>query len=322
MIRPIEDIIGTASSVMITGHVRPDGDCVGSTLALYTYLKLNCPALDVDVMLEQPTDKLAFVCNFDKICTGFNTGKTYDLVFCLDSASLDRIGKAEKYFRKAVHTVNIDHHVSNPSFADENYVFGDSSSCCEVLYGFLDPEKLNRDIAIALYTGMIYDTGVFKYPATSPQTMRIAAALMEYDIPTNYIIDESFYAKTYEENRIFGYAVLNSRLCFDGRVIYSSISREELIKFGVSSRELEGIVAQLRLTKGVWCAVFLHETNPCRYKASFRSGEEMDVNALASRFGGGGHIRASGANLEGTLDECVEKIMKEIADIFGTQWTE
>lgn len=308
----ISDFLNNVNTLCITGHVHPDGDCVGSTLGLYSYIRKNFPEIEVDIYLEAPTDKLSFVANFDKINSDYPYHAPYDLMICLDAASLSRIGKAEKYFKAAKHTVNIDHHISNTMYADENYVEGSSSSASEVIYGFLDEEKLNRDIAIALYTGIIYDTGVFKYRATSPDTMMIAGKLMKFDIPTDEIIDESFYSKSYEENRIFGYAVLNSKLTCGGKVIYSSLTKKDMDDFHVSSKELEGIVPQLRLTQGVVVAIFAYETPAGDIKVSLRSNEPFDVNEVACLFGGGGHIRASGLNMQGKIEDCIEKIVAEI----------
>lgn len=308
----ISDFLNNVNTLCITGHVHPDGDCVGSTLGLYSYIRKNFPEIEVDIYLEAPTDKLSFVANFDKINSDYPYHAPYDLMICLDAASLSRIGKAEKYFKAAKHTVNIDHHISNTMYADENYVEGSSSSASEVIYGFLDEEKLDRDIAIALYTGIIYDTGVFKYRATSPDTMMIAGKLMKFDIPTDEIIDESFYSKSYEENRIFGYAVLNSKLTCGGKVIYSSLTKKDMDDFHVSSKELEGIVPQLRLTQGVVVAIFAYETPAGDIKVSLRSNEPFDVNEVACLFGGGGHIRASGLNMQGKIEDCIEKIVAEI----------
>lgn len=305
----IKDFLENVNTLCITGHVRPDGDCVGSCLGLFLYLKKNYPGVDVQLYLEEPSEKLAFMEGFDQINSLYPDHDDYDLMICLDSASRDRIGKAEKYFKKAKHTINIDHHVSNTMFADENYVDGQSSSASEEIYKFMEPELIGRDTAIALYTGIIYDTGVFKYPSTSPLTMQIAGELMKHDIPTDRIIDESFYAKTYEENKIFGYAVLNSHLACDGRVIYSTITQKELKEFGVSSKELEGIVSQLRLTKGVVAAAFLYETPAGDIKLSLRSIDPFDVNVVAQQFGGGGHIRAAGATINGTLEDSVTQVL-------------
>lgn len=305
----MKDFLENVNSLCITGHVRPDGDCVGSCLGLFLYVKKNYPGVDVQLYLEEPSEKLAFLKGFEQINSFYPDHEAFDLMICLDSASRERIGKAEKYFKNAKHTVNIDHHVSNTMFADENYVDGQSSSASEEIYKFMDAALIDRDVAIALYTGIIYDTGVFKYPSTSPLTMQIAGELMKHDIPTDRIIDESFYAKTYEENKIFGYAVLNSHLAFDGRVIYSTITQKELKEFGVSSKELEGIVSQLRLTKGVIASAFLYETTAGDIKLSLRSIAPFDVNMIAQQFGGGGHVRAAGATLKGTLEESVTQVL-------------
>lgn len=308
----IKELLSDAKTVCLTGHIRPDGDSVGATLGLYTYLEKNFPEIHADVYLEPPAGKMKFIANFDKIITDYPDHEPYDLMICLDASNLERIGRAVKYFREAKHTINIDHHFSNTNYADENYVDGPSSSACEVLYGFLDPDQLNLDIAIALYTGIIYDTGVFKYRLTSPETMRIAGALMEYGIPTDEVIDESFYARTYDENRVFGYAVMKSVLTCGGKVIYSSLTQQEMEDFHVTTRDLEGIVPQLRLTRGVVVAIFAYETPAGDIKVSFRSNDPFDVNEVAALFGGGGHVRASGLNMQGTLDECIQTLLAEV----------
>ena len=308
----IKDFLDGVKTVCLTGHIRPDGDSVGSTLGLYGYLKKNFPEVEADVCLEPPSEKMNFLPNIDVIRTDYPDHEPYDLMICLDASNLERIGKAAKYFDQAKHTINIDHHISNTYFADENYVEGQSSSACEVLYGFMDPDKLDLDIAIALYTGIIYDTGVFKYKLTSPQTMNIAAELMKYGIPTDDVIDETFNNKTYEENRIFGYSVMKSQLVCDGSVIYSTLSQKEMEDFHVTTRDLEGIVPQLRMTRGVRVAVFAYETPAGDIKVSLRSDNTFNVNELATLFGGGGHVRASGLNMPGTLDDCIQKLLAEI----------
>lgn len=311
MINKIDELLKDIDTVCITGHISPDGDCVGSNLALYTYINNNYPNIRTDVFLEPPTSKLAFIKNFDQINTSYDKEEDYDLIICIDAASKERIGKAVKYFDAAKKTVNIDHHVSNEGFADIDHVIPESSSSCEVLFDLLDKEKIDRDIAIALYTGIVYDTGVFKYSNTSPKTMRIAAELMEFDIPTAFVIDESFYSKTYDENRIYGYAILNSKLCHEGKVIYSYITRETMKEFHVSKSELEGIVSQLRLTKGVECSIFVYELDNGTCKVSLRSGEYVDVNKIAHEFSGGGHVRAAGCVMKGEIMECIERLVEE-----------
>lgn len=308
----IDNLLENVRSVCITGHIRPDGDCAGSVLGLYLYIRKNYPEITADVYLDNPGRKLGFINGYDNINTEFPDHDPYDLMFCLDSASLDRIGKAEKYFKKAGKTVNIDHHISNTEFADENHVNTGSSSASEEVYKLMDPDKIDRDIAIALYTGIVFDTGVFKYPSTSPETMRVVAHLMEFDIPTDFIIDESFYIKGYNETKIFGYALMNSHLAYDGRVIYTFLSQKEIKEFGVSTSELDGIVPQLRLVSGVKAAFFMYQIKEDEVKLSLRSVDPVDVNKIAAEFGGGGHIRASGATLKGNLEECAQKVLEAI----------
>ena len=310
--KKIDEFLNNVKTVCITGHVHPDGDCAGSTLGLYNYIVSNYPDLSVDIYLDNPTDKLSFLASFDKVNVKYDKDEAYDIMFVLDSATLDRVGKAEKYFKKAKYTVNIDHHVSDIGFADEDFVVSDSSSASEVVFDMMDYEKINQDVAICLYTGILYDTGVFKYSSTSSKTMEIVSKLMKFDIPTAFIIDESFYAKTYNENRIYGYAILKSKLHFDGKVISSFITKEEMKEFDVTTKELDGIVSQLRLTLGVECSVFMYELVDGNCKLSLRSSEYLDVNEIANCFGGGGHVRASGATLKGNIEECVQKVLDEV----------
>ncbi|MGI6072083.1 MAG: DHH family phosphoesterase [Lachnospiraceae bacterium] len=311
----IADFMKDVKRVAITGHTRPDGDCVGACLALYGYLLKNYPDVSTDVFLEKPSDKLSFIKYSDRIINDCSAAGGHDLMFCLDCASIDRMGMAIDCFRKAGRTICIDHHVSNSGYADENYIYPDKSSCCEALYGFMEKGRIDRDIAVALYTGIVYDTGVFQYSNTGPSTLRVAAELLEYGIDANYIVDESFFAKTYNENRIFGYAVFNSRLACDGKVIYTCITQDDLKEFGVLSRELEGIVAQLRLTRGVQCAICMHELCPGEYRVSLRSNEDVDVNEIATLFGGGGHERAAGCNMVGTARECLDRLIEALEKV-------
>ena len=142
--------------------------------------------------------------------------------------------------------------------------------------------------------------------------MQVAASLMEFGINTNFIIDEAFYAKTWNENRILGYALTKSVLTDDGKIVYSYLSREEMERYFVTSKNMEGIVSQLRLTRGVKCAFLMYETGNCQFKVSFRTDDPVDGNVLASIFGGGGHVRASGCTVWGEAEDCLEAILMEV----------
>ena len=303
----LSDILKDVKSVGITGHIRPDGDCTGSVLALYNYIVENMPDTDVDLYLEQPGSEFYYLKNIDKI-KNTPEDKKYDVFFVLDCSSLDRIEPFISCFNNASKTVCIDHHVSNTGFTDLSKIEPQASSACEVLYGTMDADKISRNVAECIYTGIIHDTGVFKYSCTSKKTMEIAGEMMEKGIDYSDIIDNTFYKKTYVQNQILGRALLESVLFYDGKCIFTTVTMDEMEFYGVTGRELGGIVEQLRLTDGVEVAIFLYQTGEEEYKVSLRSKKKIDVAAIATQFGGGGHVRAAGYTAKGSVYQIINSI--------------
>ena len=303
----LSDILKDVKSVGITGHIRPDGDCTGSVLALYNYILENMPEIDVDLYLEQPGSEFYYLKNIDKI-KNTPEDKKYDVFFVLDCSSLDRIEPFISCFNNASKTVCIDHHVSNTGFTDLSKIEPQASTACEVLYGTMDADKISRNVAECIYTGIIHDTGVFKYSCTSKKTMEIAGEMMEKGIDYSDIIDNTFYKKTYVQNQILGRALLESVLFYDGKCIFTTVTMDEMEFYGVTGRELGGIVEQLRLTDGVEVAIFLHQTGEEEYKVSLRSKKKIDVAAIATQFGGGGHVRAAGYTAKGSVYQIINSI--------------
>lgn len=312
----IEELKG-AHVVGITGHIRPDGDCTGSTLALYNYLKKNMPDMDVSVYLEQPGEEFSYLSGYSDIRNTLEEDKRFDVFIVLDCSSIDRIEPFARGFENTDKTICIDHHISNNSFADVNQVIPDASSACEVLYDTLDDEKIDKAVAECIYTGIIHDTGVFKYSCTSLHTMEIAGKMMQMGIDYSDIIDNSFYKKTYVQNQILGRALLESVLFYDKKCIFSSVTRDEMNFYGVTGKELGGIIEQLRLTEGVEVAIFLYETGDDEYKVSLRSKKEIDVSAIAVAFGGGGHVRAAGFLAKGTVHDIINRIGEMIEEQYS-----
>ena len=313
----IDQLIGNAKTIGIAGHVRPDGDAIGSSLGMYLYLKKNYPETRVDVFLEKVLPELTFISGSDKVKTDFATDvESYDLFIVVD-CSKDRTGDAEKFFGAAKRTINIDHHISNPGTGDDIYIVPDASSACELVYDTLDPSKIDVEIAKALYTGMVTDTGVFKYNNTSPKTMRVVAELISYGFDFGALIDHVFYEKTYVQNQILGRALLESILLMDGRCIVSVVSKQTMEFYGVESNDLDGIVNQLLLTIGVDCAIFMYELAPLEYKVSLRSNGAVNVSEVAQMFGGGGHVRAAGCTVSGTYHDVINNLTKYIQKQIG-----
>lgn len=315
----LRSALDRADSVAIAGHVRPDGDCTGSCLAVYNYIRDNYPQTSVDLYLEPVPEKFLFLKNSDRIRTDAEeTARVYDLFIALDCGDSGRLGAAAHLFQSAGHTLCVDHHMTNQSFADHNFVFPEASSTCELVYQLMDPQKITKEIAECLYLGIVHDTGVFQYSCTSPATMEIAGKLMAKGIDYPKIVDETYYMKSFAQQKIWGKAMMESQLHLNGKCISSIVTKKDMEVYGVSPKELDGLVSGLRSTAGVEAAVFLYETED-GYKISLRSARYVDVAKIAMEFGGGGHVRAAGASSdikdpERILNELLGKIRQQLAE--------
>ena len=308
------DVLKDANTIGITGHARPDGDCVGSTMAMYMYLTKNYPEKRIDIFLEPIPESYGQIVRLDEVCTDFVTDvEKYDAFVVID-CEYTRTGQAQELFENANLKLNVDHHISNKGCGDINYIVPSASSACELVYDLIGEEGLDDDIALALYLGMIHDTGVFQYSNTSPKTLRTAAKLIEFKFDFSTIIEESFYQKTYMQNLLLGKAVNESVLILDGHAIYSVVSKELMEEYNAKSSDLEGIVNQLRNTKGVDCAIFMYEVEEGEYKVSLRSNDNVNVSEIAKSFGGGGHVKAAGVTMNGTDKEIVSKLSDSIRE--------
>lgn len=307
----LQEVSG-AKRIGISGHVRPDGDCVGACLALWQFLHKNVPQAEVKVLLEEPQEIFQYLKGFDRIISDFPEEEAFDVYFALD-CNEERLGDAVKYFQAAVKTINIDHHVSNTGCGDVNLIRPEIGSTCEVLYDLIGEEYLDKDIAEALYTGMIHDTGVFQYSNTTPETMRKGANLISYGFDFAKLIEETFYQRTYIQSQIMGRALMESIRFMDNQCIVSAITRKIMDFYNVGPKDLDGIVNHLRNIKGVSCAIFMYEADVLEYKVSMRSDEKVDVAKVAVYFGGGGHARAAGCTMRGTFHDCVNNLSLHIA---------
>lgn len=309
----LETMIDQAGKIVILGHVNPDGDCVGSCLAVYNYIKEWDSSKTVTVRLERLPSKFSYLSGFDAIETEAGE-ETYDLCICLDSSDEERLGDFKSCFDRSAKTICIDHHITNRGYAQENVIDGHASSACEVVYGQLDESRISKHVAECIYTGIIHDTGVFKYSNTSRKTMEIAGRMMEKGIDFGTIIDGSFYKKTYMQSQILGRALLESITFLDGRCIFSVVRKKDMDFYGVDKSDLDGIVDQLRVIDGIECAIFLYETGIHQFKVSLRSNSIVDVSRIAAYFGGGGHVRAAGCTMSGSVHDVVNNLSAHIAE--------
>lgn len=309
----LKNVLKDANSIGITGHIRPDGDCVGSTMAMYMYLTKIFPQKRIDIFLEPIPEAYSLIKRLDEVRTDFVTDvEKYDAFMVIDCDD-SRIGQAKELYENADLKINIDHHISNEGCGDLNYIVPTASAASELVFDLIGEEGLDDDIALALYLGIIHDCGVFQYSNTTPKTLNVAAKLIEYNFDFSKIIEETFYQKTYMQNLLLGKAVNASTLILDGHVIYSVVSKEMMDEFHAKSSDLDGIVNQLRNTKGVDCAIFMYELSEGGYKISMRSNEKVNVSVIAKEFGGGGHVKAAGVTMDGTAEEIVSKLSELIS---------
>lgn len=305
-----EEIKG-AKTIGIGGHIRPDGDCVGSCMALYLYLKkCAAPGTEVSVYLEAVPDIFDEIAGVSEIQKA-EAAEAPEVFFALDCES-SRLGDAQRLFEGAGKRINIDHHISNQGCGMVNYVDPQASSTSELVYRLLDHTRMDAEIAKAVYIGMIHDTGVFQYSNTSPETLRAAADLIGYGFDFSGLIERTFYEKTYVQDQIMGRALLESILFLHGKCIVSAVDRKLMQFYHATPQDLDGIVSLLRNTRGVECAIFMYETDIMQYKVSLRSTDKVDVAKIASYFGGGGHKKAAGCMMSGTFHDVVNNLSLHI----------
>lgn len=313
----IQAITG-ATTIAIGGHIRPDGDCVGSCMGLYGYIRDNFPEKKVTVYLESFPEAFHYLKDEEAFVEACDTknGEVYELFISLDCGDVDRLGDAEPVMREAKATFCVDHHVTNTKFAEKNLVVPEASSTSQIVYTQMENEKISYEVACALYTGIIHDTGVFKHSNTSPETMRIAGNLMEKGIPFGKIIDGSFYMKSYKQLQIMGRCLMESVRIMDGRCIFSVLRKNIMSLYEARPSDLDGIIDELRTTEGIEVAILLDEREPGEYKVSMRSNDFVDVSKICSYFGGGGHVKAAGCTIKGAAFDVINNLTLHIEKQF------
>ena len=309
----LSDILKGKKRIALSGHVRPDGDCVGSSMGLYLYLTEQFPEIEVDLYLEKIPASFSIISRTEEIRHTLSEETAYDLFICLDCGDEQRLGPFAPLLRQAAHTVCIDHHVSNDAFAELNYIRPEASSTSELVYTLLEDEKISKACAEALYMGIAHDTGVFQYSCTSPETMEAAAQLLRKGIDGSEIIEKTYFEKTYIQNQILGRALLESMLVLEKQVVVSVVSRKEIGIFRGSSKRSGGNRGSSFGRQKVWkWRIFLHETDTREYKVSLRSKGKVNVSSIAQYFGGGGHVRAAGVTMKGSAHDVINNLLRQI----------
>ena len=313
----INEKILSAKSILILTHENPDGDAIGSSLGLYNALKKM--EKNSTVYIPVPDKAFSFLPGYDQMVIGENTlnSKDYDLCISLDASDLDRLGIAKDLFNAIESTLCIDHHITNQNFADINYVNAVASSTCEnimvVLAGM--GVAIDKDVAECLYTGILTDTGGFRYSCT-PETMEMVATIMETGVNTPRIYRTVFDITTFNKTKLSGRCIDRMELLENGKIAFTYMLHTDLDELHLEEADSEGIVNLGRNIDTVEVSIFAKEREDGSYKISFRSNEIVDVSIVASKFGGGGHVRAAGCESAMPLEQIKQILIEEIKKQF------
>ena len=302
--------INKADSIVILTHESPDGDAVGSGLALYNALKLY--GKNPDIIIPEFPRTFNFLPGASEIKKESDIEK-YDLAISVDCATIKMLNGFSKYFENASVRISIDHHSTNTMFGDINFVNPDAPACSEILIFILEHFgiEITQDVGTCLLTGIITDTGGFKYSGVTSETFEFVAGLLKKGINVSKTYRQVLQIKTKSSFEL--HRIANNRLEFleDGKIAFTYITLEDEKSVNAENGDHEGIVETGRDIEGVEVSIFLHETE-AGYKISMRSNDYVNVSDACLVFGGGGHPRAAGAKMQGTLEQIKEKLLYQV----------
>ncbi|MGL4451612.1 MAG: DHH family phosphoesterase [Sarcina sp.] len=315
-IREVIDYIDSVSKIAITFHVSPDGDATGSVLSLLQGLRKYGKEAYI-ISKDRPADNLGFLPYIEEI-TGIDILPTEgtECVIVLDCGNVERIaGDIENFAGKIL---NIDHHLSNDMYGFINYVDTTASSTSEIIYELLTEMgvKIDENISKTLYTGIVTDTGSFRFSNATEKTHKIAGALVGKDIKHDAIHRDLFDNKSFGKLKLIGKVLDDMELVCSGKLVVMKITKDMLSLIDTDKEDTGDLVSFGNKVSGAQGCVLLKEADDA-VKISFRSKDELDVRKIAEMFGGGGHTKAAGAKISGvTIEEAkkmvIEKLEKEL----------
>jgi len=304
------DIARNYKNICLLGHIHPDGDCVGATLGLAMLLeKHNIPST---VLLKDLPSQYDFL-----PIQGYvrdHMDDPVDLIISMDASDPERLGSFSQLLADGKKVINIDHHISNTMFGDHNYVDAEASSTSEMVFQMVeDFSVMDVDIAKALYTGILFDTGGFKHSNTKPSTHLAAAKLISYGFDFSALIHKLFDEKPLKAFKAQGLAFERARTYKNEQILVCYLNMEDYANFGIEKSDTESIVHYMNNVEGVEVAVFLYAIDDDTYKISLRSKGTVDVCKVAMNFGGGGHQKASGASIKAPLEDAILAVTNAIS---------
>nr|WP_321222763.1 bifunctional oligoribonuclease/PAP phosphatase NrnA [uncultured Psychroserpens sp.] len=321
-IKSIKELLSSPKKIVLIPHKNPDGDAIGSTLGLLHYLN----KYKHDAVIIAPNDYPDFL----KWMPGESTVLKYDqqkdvcdkwlvsaeIIFTLDFNSLGRIGEMESVVAKTeAIKIMIDHHQQPETYAKFMYSDVFMSSTCEMVYNFIDmlddTDKIDEAIATCLYTGIMTDTGSFRFPSTTSATHKIIGNLIEKGANNSQIHNNIMDTNSYERTQLLGRALSNLKIIPEYRTAYITLTQEELNTFNFKKGDTEGFVNYGLSLKGIiFAAIFIESQQDQIIKISLRSKGDFSVNELSrTHFQGGGHTNAAGGKSDLSMNDTIDKFI-------------
>lgn len=313
----VREVLEQAKSVLVGSHVNPDGDAIGTQLALASYLR----RLGKEVVLvrdsEIPT-RYRFLAGSERIVPAANIGDdlTIDTAVVLECPVLDRIGTATRFIKDGVTLINIDHHADNHGYGDIRWIDSRSSSVGEMLFEYLIRcgHSISPDEAEHLYTAILTDTGRFRFDSTSRRTMEVAGILMEAGADSSKICKAVYYDHPQSTLHLMGSVLSTMEFLDDGRICFLYLRKGMLEAAGAEPSETEGLIDYALYTRGVALGVLFKEVKGGETRVSLRSRPGVDVAALAAHYGGGGHVRAAGCTLPYGIEQARTELLRYLKE--------
>ncbi len=314
--------IKASQRILVASHAEPDGDCLGSLVAL----GLALSKLEKTITLFNPSPIPAvyrFLPGVDRIVTQIKTATAYDMAIILDCGDIDRVGDNSSVVEQIPLVVNIDHHVSNTRFGNLQLIDTDACATAEIVYRLINALQIPFDKAMAtsIYLGILTDTGSFRFSNTNPAAFEISKAMTDIGVEAHAVAQRVFGTYSLGRIKLLNMALNSIEISDNGKLSLMTVSRSMLNATGTSTEDIDGLINYARRIEDVKVAALIHEikngagkfANMNRYHVSLRSDNTVDVAKIAGKFGGGGHTSAAGFQIESTLVALKEKII-ELAD--------
>ncbi|MCZ8520009.1 MULTISPECIES: DHH family phosphoesterase [Paenibacillus] len=314
--RAAADYIREGDDFLVVSHMQPDGDAAGSTFAVAWMLQALNKSYTLVNEGRMP-EKYMYMASGVGPIHAYDTNppeRKFERVISVDCADYERIGRVHKCISPTAALLNIDHHATNDHFGTVNLVVPDAAATVEVLYDLVQELGLSMPLGLCscIYSGLLTDTGGFRYSNTTPKVLGIAADLLGRGVQGHELAERLLETMTYGQVSLLKQSLNTLRFSHQNRIAWLSVSLQDRESTGASSEDMDGLVNYARNVEGVEVGMLFKEKQPGVIKVSLRSGGTADVAAIAQTFGGGGHVKAAGCTFHGTMDEAVAAIVSEV----------